>query len=72
MSRLRSSKRMLQMPALLDEQGTTTSSVPNTFLVAFSYFNLSICDHKLFEADILLQLNSLDSPPESKKFNGYL
>lgn len=42
MSRLRNSERMLQMPALLDEQGTTTSGVPNSTLVAFSYFYLSI------------------------------
>ncbi|CAH8343692.1 unnamed protein product [Eruca vesicaria subsp. sativa] len=42
MSCLRNSERMLQMPALLDEQGTTTLGVPNTILVAFSYFYLSI------------------------------
>ncbi|KAL1211901.1 putative E3 ubiquitin-protein ligase LIN-1 [Cardamine amara subsp. amara] len=42
MSRLRNSERMLQMPALLDEQGTTTSGVPNTILISFSYFYLSI------------------------------
>ncbi|KAH0933934.1 hypothetical protein HID58_011051 [Brassica napus] len=42
MSRLRNSERMLQMPALLEEQGTTTSGVPNSTLVAFSYFYLSI------------------------------
>ncbi|KAF8093253.1 hypothetical protein N665_0385s0002 [Sinapis alba] len=41
-SRLRNSERMLQMPALLEEQGTTTSGVPNSTLVAFSYFYLSI------------------------------
>ncbi|KFK38151.1 hypothetical protein AALP_AA3G075800 [Arabis alpina] len=45
MSRLRNSERMLQMPALLDEQGTTTSGVPNTILVAFSYFYLSIVSY---------------------------
>ncbi|XP_023642671.1 putative E3 ubiquitin-protein ligase LIN-1 isoform X2 [Capsella rubella] len=44
-SRLRNSERMLQMPALLDEQGTTTSGVPNTILVAFSYFYLSIVSY---------------------------
>ncbi|CAH2054742.1 unnamed protein product [Thlaspi arvense] len=45
MSRLRNSERMLQMPALLEEQGTTTSGVPNTILVAFSYFYLSIVSY---------------------------
>ncbi|XP_010445833.1 PREDICTED: putative E3 ubiquitin-protein ligase LIN-1 isoform X2 [Camelina sativa] len=45
MTRLRNSERMLQMPALLDEQGTTTSGVPNTVLVAFSYFYLSIVSY---------------------------
>lgn len=44
-SRLRNSERMLQMPALLDEQGTTTSGVPNTILVSFSYFYLSIVSY---------------------------
>ncbi|ESQ49346.1 hypothetical protein EUTSA_v10019914mg [Eutrema salsugineum] len=44
-SRLRNSERMLQMPALLDEQGTTTSGVPNIILVAFSYFYLSIVSY---------------------------
>ncbi|XP_010547024.1 PREDICTED: putative E3 ubiquitin-protein ligase LIN-1 isoform X3 [Tarenaya hassleriana] len=41
MSRLRNSERMLQMPALLDEQ-ETTNCVPNRILVSFSYFYLSI------------------------------
>ncbi|CAA7017112.1 unnamed protein product [Microthlaspi erraticum] len=45
MSRLRNSERMLQMPALLDEQGTTITGVPNTVLVAFSYFYLSVVSH---------------------------
>ncbi|VVA96755.1 unnamed protein product [Arabis nemorensis] len=45
MSRLRNSERMLQMPALLDEQGTTSSGVPNTILVSFSYFYLSIVSY---------------------------
>ncbi|CAD5322314.1 unnamed protein product [Arabidopsis thaliana] len=44
-SRLRNSERMLQMPALLDEQGTTTSGVPNTVLISFSYFYLSIVSY---------------------------
>lgn len=44
-SRLRNSERMLQMPALLDEQGTTTSGVPNTILVSFSYFYLSFVSY---------------------------
>lgn len=45
MSRLRNSEKMLQMPALLDEQGTTTSGVPNKILVSFSYFYLSIVSY---------------------------
>ncbi|CAN8269578.1 unnamed protein product [Cochlearia groenlandica] len=45
MSRLRNSEKMLQMPALLEEQGTTISGVSNTILVAFSYFYLSIVSY---------------------------
>ncbi|XP_017975654.1 PREDICTED: putative E3 ubiquitin-protein ligase LIN-1 isoform X1 [Theobroma cacao] len=40
-SRLKNSEKMLQVPALLDEQGVT-AGVPNEYLVCCSYFYLSI------------------------------
>ncbi|KAA3456214.1 WD40 domain-containing protein [Gossypium australe] len=38
---LKNSEKMLQVPALLDEQGTT-SGIPNEYLVSCSYFYLSV------------------------------
>ncbi|KAB2067802.1 hypothetical protein ES319_A09G253000v1 [Gossypium barbadense] len=38
---LKNSEKMLQVPALLDEQGTT-SGMPNEYLVSCSYFYLSV------------------------------
>ncbi|XVE82157.1 hypothetical protein DITRI_Ditri15bG0124200 [Diplodiscus trichospermus] len=40
-SRLKNSEKMLQVPALLDEQGTT-AGIPNEYLVCCSYFYLSV------------------------------
>ncbi|XWS39021.1 hypothetical protein CRYUN_Cryun18bG0014400 [Craigia yunnanensis] len=40
-SRLKKSEKMLQVPALLDEQGTT-AGIPNEYLVSCSYFYLSM------------------------------
>ncbi|KAK9287667.1 hypothetical protein L1049_016105 [Liquidambar formosana] len=58
-SRLKNCERMLQVPALLDEDGVT-AGIPNSFLVCCSYFYLSVV-RKLQRDELQVALHFLQA-----------
>ncbi|KAJ4722163.1 RING-type E3 ubiquitin transferase [Melia azedarach] len=58
-SRLSNSERMLQVPALLDEQ-EVTAGIPNSYLVSCSYFYLSVVK-KLQQDELQVALHFLQA-----------